>query len=311
MEIQINNQPLSVKVYKGQRVVTFKDVDTAHCRPDGTSRKRFNDNRKHFIEGTDFFRVQPSEIRTVGVTSPNGAYVLTESGYLMLAKSFTDDLAWTVQRQLVNCYFRCKSEEPAKCKKPAPEQLTLETTEYHYFDKTYNGNAVLSIADINHFTGADKAKIYSALIKHGKIGTDYFHLDGATLAAFKAENPNFPKASVRWFIIVTKSGFINAMKLLNVKTETPKCFIEQKAEPKKNKEYAVVIGNTRIQSMIQKIKKELTAVDVLLDTYNRHNIPIDDMDALRKTLDEVGTELGCNISGLVQEKYRTTYEMKN
>lgn len=33
---------------------------------------------------------------------------MTESGYLMLAKSFTDDLAWQVQRELVNFYFRAK-----------------------------------------------------------------------------------------------------------------------------------------------------------------------------------------------------------
>ena len=34
--------------------------------------------------------------------------LLTESGYLMLVKSFTDDIAWSVQRQLVNSYFRVK-----------------------------------------------------------------------------------------------------------------------------------------------------------------------------------------------------------
>jgi DNA-binding XRE family transcriptional regulator len=30
----------------------------------------------------------------------------TESGYLMLVKSLTDDLSWEVQRLLVNSYFR-------------------------------------------------------------------------------------------------------------------------------------------------------------------------------------------------------------
>lgn len=311
MEIQINNQPLSVKTYKGQRVVTFKDVDTAHGRPDGTSRKRFNDNRKHFIEGTDFFRVQPSEIRTVGITSPNGGIVVTESGYLMLAKSFTDDLAWTVQRQLVNCYFRCQNTEHAKHKKPAPEQLTLETAEYHYYDKTYNGQPVISLADFAHLTGVPKHRAYGTLMQFGKAETHYIHLDGAALAAFKQQNPGFPKASVRWFVIVTKAGFELLVKVFGNKAAVPKCFIvEQKAEPKKNKEYAVVIGNTRIQSIISRIKKELVAVDVLLDTYNRYNIPVDDMEALKKTLEEVGIELGCNISGLAHEKYRTTCEIK-
>jgi hypothetical protein len=31
---------------------------------------------------------------------------LTESGYLLLVKTFQDDLAWKVQRQLVNGYFK-------------------------------------------------------------------------------------------------------------------------------------------------------------------------------------------------------------
>lgn len=50
----INNTNIAIKEYQGQRVVTFKDVDTVHGRPDGTARKRFSDNREHFIEGEDF-----------------------------------------------------------------------------------------------------------------------------------------------------------------------------------------------------------------------------------------------------------------
>ena len=68
-EIVINNQNVLVKEYEGKRVVTFKDIDMVHDRPEGTARKRFNDNKKHFIEGEDYYRIQPSEIRTVGITS--------------------------------------------------------------------------------------------------------------------------------------------------------------------------------------------------------------------------------------------------
>lgn len=102
----INNVPLQVKEYNGQRVVTFKDIDTVHGRPEGTAKRNFNKNRKHFIEGVDFFKIQPYEIRTVGITSPNGGIVVTLSGYLMVVKSFTDDLSWNVQRLLVNSYFK-------------------------------------------------------------------------------------------------------------------------------------------------------------------------------------------------------------
>lgn len=113
----INNTQVLVKEFSGQRVVTFKEIDAVHGRPDGTARKRFNDNREHFIEGEDFFVLnQPSEIRTLGIQRPQGGTpesvtLITESGYLMLVKSFTDDLAWKVQRQLVKEYFRAKSTQ--------------------------------------------------------------------------------------------------------------------------------------------------------------------------------------------------------
>jgi hypothetical protein len=107
-EIVINNQNVLVKEYEGKRVVTFKDIDMVHGRPEGTAGRNFRSNRKHFIEGEDFFNIKPDEIRRVGITSPNGGIVVTESGYLMLAKSLTDDLSWDVQRQLVNGYFKAK-----------------------------------------------------------------------------------------------------------------------------------------------------------------------------------------------------------
>ena len=61
---KINNLELAVKVYQNQRVITFRDIDTVHERPEGTARKRFNDNKRHFIEGEDFFKITPSEFRT-------------------------------------------------------------------------------------------------------------------------------------------------------------------------------------------------------------------------------------------------------
>ena len=74
----INNTRISVKEFSGQRVVTFKDIDAVHGRPDGTARKRFNDNREHFITGEDFFVLtQPSEIRTLGIAQRNSADVIS------------------------------------------------------------------------------------------------------------------------------------------------------------------------------------------------------------------------------------------
>ena len=109
----INNAEILVKEFSSQRVVTFKEIDAVHGRPDGTARKRFNDNREHFIEGEDYFVRNSDEAKNeFGITAPNGLTLITESGYLMLVKSFTDDLAWKVQRELVKGYFRANSSDP-------------------------------------------------------------------------------------------------------------------------------------------------------------------------------------------------------
>ncbi|NBI82988.1 ORF6N domain-containing protein [Clostridiaceae bacterium] len=114
--IKINGREIAAKEWQGLRVVTLKDIDFVHERPEGTARKRFNDNKERFVEGEDFFKVKCSEVRPFfGQTPPNGfnpdadIVLITESGYLMLVKSFSDDLAWKVQRDLVNTYFRARA----------------------------------------------------------------------------------------------------------------------------------------------------------------------------------------------------------
>lgn len=128
--IKINEKDVLVKEYKNQRVVTFKDIDMVHERPEGTARKRFSDNRKRFIEGEDFFAVCASEIRTnkimdISPKTHQGIVFITEQGYLMLVKSLTDDLAWKVQRQLVNCYFRKNAAAPPTNLQSLSPQLQL------------------------------------------------------------------------------------------------------------------------------------------------------------------------------------------
>lgn len=116
LTVTINETKLPIKEYRGQRVVTLKEIDTVHERPEGTARRNFNTNKERFIEGIDFFQVCADDIRTHKILelSPKAhedMTLITESGYLMLVKSFQDDLAWTVQRQLVNTYFRATQEQ--------------------------------------------------------------------------------------------------------------------------------------------------------------------------------------------------------
>ena len=141
----IVEQPLEIKEWQGQRVITFKDVDKVHQRKDGTASKNFKNNRKHFISNIDYFQITRKEF---GVNfSPNSklegnpnltVILLTESGYLMLAKSLTDDLAWDVQRALVNNYFRGRQ--------PVQQQLSMDAP--MPVRKTFRGVPVMTTKDV-------------------------------------------------------------------------------------------------------------------------------------------------------------------
>ena len=115
---ELNTELPEIKIWNNQRVVTLSDVDKVHKRPEGTAKKNFQNNKKHFILNEDYFELTRGELREK--FSPNSqplkgnskikTYLFSESGYLMLAKSFTDDLSWKVQRALVNGYFKAKEE---------------------------------------------------------------------------------------------------------------------------------------------------------------------------------------------------------
>ena len=130
--VKIEGTELAIREYNGQRVVTFKDIDTAHHNKDGITRRSFSRNKKHFIEGEDYFVLNKANSNGTicpirNITIPNkGITVLTESGYLLIAKSFTDDLSWQVQRQLVNAYFKAKAEPQT-----AIEPVQIEDTKYN------------------------------------------------------------------------------------------------------------------------------------------------------------------------------------
>lgn len=117
--VTINNIEMPIKEYKGQRVVTFADIDRVHERDAETAKYRFRDNKKHFIPDIDYYEITRNDVgadftTTYGFSNkaPRG-FLITESGYLMIVKSLTDDIAWDVQRQLVNSYFRVKNTTSA------------------------------------------------------------------------------------------------------------------------------------------------------------------------------------------------------
>lgn len=204
-EVLIESTKVAIKNYNGQRVVTFKDIDRVHNRVEGTARKRFNDNRKHFIEGEDYFKITPSEFRTtIGIMDKrqqNDITLITESGYLLLVKSFTDDLSWIVQRELVKSYFREKHRE----------SLNSETTDvvdlpYHYVDKTFNGIPIITIADLCNFYNLSYSYLYSVVLRDLRYDVDFTLLQRQRLKQYRKENPNASMVKSSLYIIY-KSGF--------------------------------------------------------------------------------------------------------
>lgn len=277
--IKINNQQLPVKEYNGKRVVTLKEIDTIHGRTSGTARRSFNVNKKRFIEGIDYFVRNSYEARNeYGIAAPNGLVLITESGYLMLAKSFTDDLAWQVQRELVNSYFRSKTEQFE------PEQLTLETAEYHYYPKTWHGSPVITAADFAHFTGMSKEAIYPYFHKHPNFDIfHYRHLKNAELRAFKAENPSVPRCIADLYII-TRKGCECMLKYFGLTADIPileqkqEKLLEQKQEepaiqPRKAFTAAEYIAALEILNDLRlKFKKELESENCMFPSTTKQNL---------------------------------------
>lgn len=205
----INNILLQVKEYNGQRVVTFRDIDTVHHKPEGTARKRFNDNRKHFVEGEDFYKITPSEFRTaigeMDKRQKNYITLFTESGYLMLVKSLTDDLAWDVQRQLVNSYFKVQQIQ-------ANEVLTNPIEQ--------NGQRVLTTTQLAKSYGTDEKTIRKNFERKSDRyieGKHYYRLTEEALKEFKIATRQIdvlPK-NINTLYLWTEKGALLHAKSLN------------------------------------------------------------------------------------------------
>jgi DNA-binding Lrp family transcriptional regulator len=114
--IQVNNYNLGIKEYKGYRVVTSNEISILHKKPVKAINQQFERNKVKLILNEDYFIITKEESKVTGCdfkklftsNRQKEIYLFTESGYLMLVKTFIDDLAWEVQRQLVNSYFKLK-----------------------------------------------------------------------------------------------------------------------------------------------------------------------------------------------------------
>lgn len=220
--ITINNNSIERKLYNNQPVVTFKDIDLVHQRPDGTASRNFKNNRKYFLKNIDYFEILRKDYGTKFVPlskrgNPQATiYLFTESGYLMLVKSFTDDLAWKVQRQLVNSYFRLKeisNNEPYKIK-----------------NKSYRGVACMTIKDLAFLCGYDRSSV-GAYIRENSLGE---LLTYNKLKDFKRENTDYEDVMCSLYVLYREDVFNivdNFRKLKECKEFLDEYFKDKYFEP--------------------------------------------------------------------------------
>lgn len=114
-KIIIFNKEIEIKEYNGERVITAYDIAELHGRDVKVINQQFNNNRNKFIENEDYFIAKKNLIHGVmSFTLANKLQNLKEiilftySGYLLLAKTFNDELSWKIQKELVKTYFKLR-----------------------------------------------------------------------------------------------------------------------------------------------------------------------------------------------------------
>lgn len=90
--VNIADCELGIREHAGVRVITPDDADRLHRRAPGAFLMLFRGNKDRLTDEQEFF-------------VDKGAVLLTENGYLALAKTFHDRRSFRVQRELVANYF--------------------------------------------------------------------------------------------------------------------------------------------------------------------------------------------------------------
>lgn len=171
--VTVNNHDLTVLEYRGQRVITLAQVDTAHDRPNGTAGRNFREHRERFVEGTDYLRVGADEFRRHldprhSKFAVEDVILVTETGYTMLVKPFNDDLAWEVQRQIVTGYFavqKCTSVAPRDLSRLEILQLAMESEQGRLIAEEQRDHAIATKAEIGSKREATAMATASAAVR--------------------------------------------------------------------------------------------------------------------------------------------------
>ena len=145
--ITINNKEIKVKEYNGERVITAWDIANLHEREISKINENFKYNINRFTKNKDYYVLKRSEFSEsdfpIQDFIPNNVkeiILFTQLGYLLLTKTFTDDLSWKIQSILIESYFKLKELKD----KVEYGELKIQQTK--------NNQKLLSAGELNDIT---------------------------------------------------------------------------------------------------------------------------------------------------------------
>lgn len=200
---QMNNMPV-IKEWEGKRVVTLKDIDRVHNRQKGTARRNFNNNKKHFIVGVDYIIRNSYEAKQeYNILAPNGVTLLTESGYLIIAKSFTEKEDLVIQQAMLEVYF-VKNEHISDCEKiikhESNEEITMEGNMTIFSNTEFGEVRTVVIDNEPWFVGKDVAEALRYSDTNKAVAT---HVEDADKKLNDKSSPSFGQ---RGATLINESG---------------------------------------------------------------------------------------------------------
>ena len=121
-DITINNTNITVKEYDNIRILTFKDIEKLHTLSHGTAYRLFKKYQKHFTPKEDYYFLKKGDLTDTNnhigledTITNRGTYLLTLSGYSLIAKSITDEISYPVTKEIISKYFNnVKSDTKVK-----------------------------------------------------------------------------------------------------------------------------------------------------------------------------------------------------
>ena len=110
---------MDVVEYKGQRMLTTKQIAEAYGTDVRTIQYNFRYNKQKYEKGKHYVEIEGEELKEMKSTSEihsslkqvKHLYLWTEKGALLHAKSINTDKAWEVYENLVDFYFHVKEND--------------------------------------------------------------------------------------------------------------------------------------------------------------------------------------------------------